>query len=67
MLRTLTINREVIAGKIIKFEHIPKKFNPTDILSKHWGYQKVKDVLKTLLLYSRDTQKLFNEEKDSQN
>ena len=59
--------REAIAGKIIKFEYIPGKYNPADILSKHWGYQQVKDVLKTLLFYSGDTRELFHEDKNNQN
>jgi hypothetical protein len=31
--------RESIAAKILYFIHIPGAINPSDMLSKHWGYQ----------------------------
>ena len=51
--------REAIASNIISFNYIPGKINPIDILSKHWGYQQVKDMLKPLLFHKGDTAKLF--------
>ena len=41
--------REAISG-MLYFGFIDGKINPADILSKHWGYQQVKDML-NLLLY----------------
>ena len=51
--------REAIAAKIITFTPIPGKINPADILSKHWGYQQVKDTLQALLFYKGDTNDLL--------
>ena len=33
--------REAIASGIINFVHVDGDNNPADILSKHWGYQKI--------------------------
>ena len=41
--------------QIIDFHHIPGASNPTDILSKHWGYQQIWSLLKPLLFWSGDT------------
>ena len=45
--------REAIASNMLAFFHIPGEINPADILSKHWGYQQVKDMLRLLLLTAR--------------
>ena len=37
--------REAIASKYVTFNFIPGSENPVDILSKHWSYNSVKDVL----------------------
>ena len=37
--------REAIASKYIDFNFLPGSQNPADILSKHWSYAMVKDVL----------------------
>jgi hypothetical protein len=34
-----------IAAKIIGFYHVDGVLNPADILSKHWGYQQVWNLL----------------------
>jgi len=47
--------REAIASGMIMFYHIPGSSNPADILSKHWGYQQVWNLLKPLLFWSGDT------------
>ena len=52
--------REVIASKILAFIYIPGQINPADILSKHWGYQQVKDTIKALLFHKGNTLELFN-------
>ena len=35
----------LIAARILRFIHISGICNPADILSKHWDYNSVKDVL----------------------
>ena len=47
--------RESIAAGIVKFHHIPGKENPSDVLSKHCGYQVAWPHLKTLLFWMGDT------------
>ena len=47
--------REAIAAKVLHFIFIPGSLNPADILSKHWGYQQVKNTLKALLFWQGDT------------
>jgi len=47
--------REAIASGIVAFYHIEGKKNPADILSKHWAYNDVKDVLIPLLYWKGDT------------
>ena len=37
--------REAIASKYVTFNFIPGSENPADVLSKHWSYNSVKDVL----------------------
>ena len=41
--------RKGIAAGIARFHHIESKFNPADILSKHWGYQQAWPLLQPLL------------------
>ena len=41
--------REAIASKFIDFNYLPSEENPADILSKHWGYQRVRELLLPLL------------------
>ena len=47
--------REAIAAGIVGFFHIPGDCNPADILSKHWGYQQVWQLLQPLLFWQGDT------------
>jgi hypothetical protein len=47
--------REAVAAKILGFFHIPGKSNPADILSKHWGYADVRNLLLVLLHWEGDT------------
>ena len=47
--------QEAVAAEIIKFHYLPGRLNPSDTLSKLWGYQKVKDRLKALLFWEGDT------------
>jgi hypothetical protein len=41
--------REAISAGIVRFEWVPSDENPADILSKHWGYQQVAQLIQTLL------------------
>jgi hypothetical protein len=41
--------RECIAAKIFSYLHIPSTDNPADLLSKHWGYSQVWEMLKLIL------------------
>ena len=54
--------REAIASGILDFYHIRSEDNPADILSKHWGYQQVWQLLQPILYWRGDTAGLFNEE-----
>ncbi len=47
--------REALAAGIVGFFHIPGDINPADILSKHWGYQQVWQLLQPLLFWQGDT------------
>jgi hypothetical protein len=53
--------REAIASGILAFYQIRSKDNPADILSKHWGYQQVWQLLQPILYWRGDTAKLFDE------
>ena len=46
--------REAIASGYVKFNYIPGKSNPADILSKHWSYNDVKDLLLTIFHFQGD-------------
>ena len=47
--------REAVAAKVLTFIHIPGAINPADVLSKHWGYQQVRNALRALLFWTGDT------------
>jgi hypothetical protein len=47
--------REAIAAGILGFFVLSGDDNPTDILSKHWGYTQVRERLKSLLFWRGDT------------
>ena len=51
--------REAIASKIVAFTFIPGTINPSEILSKHWNYSQIWDVLKPILLWEGDTADLI--------
>ena len=54
--------REAIAAKVVDFRHLPGVINPSDLLSKHWGYAQVWPMLRTMLFWSGDTSKLLLED-----
>ena len=47
--------RQAIAAGVIKFYHVPGQENPADVLSKHWGYSQVWELLRPLLFWHGDT------------
>ena len=51
--------REAIASKDLAFYHMDGKRNPADILSKHWGYQQIWQILQPILFWQGDTAKLI--------
>ena len=44
---------EAIASKYVDFVFLPGHENPADILSKHWSYNSIKDVLLPILIFSK--------------
>jgi Reverse transcriptase (RNA-dependent DNA polymerase) len=51
--------RQAIAHKILNFFHIEGKFNPADILSKHWSHNDIWHSLQPLMFYKGNTAKLI--------
>ena len=47
--------REAVASKIIQFHHIPGENNPADIMSKHWSYSSIWNMLQCLLFWQGNT------------
>jgi hypothetical protein len=56
---TLSYHRvqEAIAAGIVKFDKILEEDNVADFLSKYWGFQQARPVLKSLLFWQGDTSK----------
>ena len=50
---------EAIASMFVNFTFLDGRFNPADIMSKHWGYQQVSTMLNLILFFYRDTAKLY--------
>ncbi len=55
--------RESIAAKMLYFIYIPGAINPSDMLTKQWGYQRTWTQLQALLFWQGDTTDLLKEEK----
>jgi hypothetical protein len=53
---------EAIASGYIVLTYLPGKFNPADILSKHWGYQTIWLILKPILFFHGDTADLIQDD-----
>ena len=51
--------REAVAGKIIKFYHLPGDLNPADILTKHWSYSKIWLTLQAVMFWTGNTANLL--------
>ena len=52
--------REAIAAGVAVIYHVRSEANPADILSKHWGYSQVWDLLKPLLFWKGDTMDIID-------
>jgi hypothetical protein len=53
---------EAIASGYIVLTHLPGKFFPADILSKHWGYQTIWPILEPILFFHGDTADLIQDD-----
>ena len=51
--------REAVASKYVNFSFLDGRYNPADILSKHWGYQQIWTILKPILFFHGYTAKLY--------
>jgi hypothetical protein len=49
----------MFSAKVLGYYWIDGKDNPADIVSKHWGYQKVWKMLRPSSFYSEDTPELI--------
>jgi hypothetical protein len=52
--------REAIAAGVAVIYHVRSECNPADILSKHWGYSQVWDLLKPILFWKGDTMDIID-------
>jgi hypothetical protein len=53
--------REAITLGMVAFYHMLGEINPSNVLSKHWGYSELWSRIKALLFWKGDTVILFNE------
>jgi hypothetical protein len=53
--------QEAVASKYVTIFHLPGKYNPADILSKHWAYALVWQTMNALLFARGDTWDLLND------
>ena len=51
--------REAIASGMVHFHHIPGEHNPSDVLSKHWGYAQTWPTLQPVMFWEGDTANLL--------
>jgi hypothetical protein len=54
--------REAVASKYVTIFHLLGKYNPADILSKHWAYAPVWQTMNALLFAQGDTWDLLDDE-----
>jgi hypothetical protein len=54
--------REAVTSKYVTIFHLPGKYNPADILSKHWAYALVWQTMNVLLFARGDTWDLLDDE-----
>ena len=46
---------------MVAFYHMPGEINPSDVLSKHWGYTELWSRIKALLFCPGDTARMFDD------
>ncbi|MCA1807691.1 MAG: Ty1/Copia family ribonuclease HI, partial [Actinobacteria bacterium] len=51
--------REAIASNAVNFRHLPGDLNPADILSKHWGYAAIWQMLRTVMFWTGNPSSLL--------
>jgi Reverse transcriptase (RNA-dependent DNA polymerase) len=54
--------REAMAAGIASIYHVRSESNPADILSKHWGYSQIWNMLKPILFWKGDTMDIMDED-----
>jgi hypothetical protein len=54
--------REAVTSKYVTIFHLPGKYNPADILSKHWAYALVWQTMNALLFAQGDTWEPLDDE-----
>ena len=64
--------QESIAADFIRFHHVRSEDNPADILNKHWSYNCVWKLMRSILFWRGDTalvpnnDAVINKDEDSQ-
>ncbi len=51
--------RQAIAHKILNFFQIDGKYNPADMVSKHWSHNDIWTMLQPLMIWKGDTASLL--------
>ncbi|MCA1806788.1 MAG: hypothetical protein LC687_02830, partial [Actinobacteria bacterium] len=51
--------REAIASGAVDFRHLPGDLNPADILSKHWAYSAIWQMLRTVMFWTGNPSSLL--------
>jgi hypothetical protein len=54
--------REAVTSKYVTIFHLPGKYSPANILSKHWAYALVWQTMNALLFAQGDTWDLLDDE-----
>ena len=54
--------REAIASGAVDFRHLPGDLNPADILSKHWGYDQIWQMLRAVMFWTGNPSSLLLDE-----
>ena len=52
---------EAIASKFVNFTFLDRKYNPADVMRKHWGYQQVWTMLNLILFFYGDMADLYED------
>ena len=52
---------EAVASRFVNFTYLDGKYNPADIMSKHWAYQQIWIMLKPIFFFHRDTAEIYED------